>query len=185
MKKLRMLFVAVFGGISAITFAGENEFTPSTSTELELFNSPSKDISTGGPNRRKQHPFGINLIGFGPGGLASASIDYFVTPKVAIEGGIGFRNEVGDIGYFLGGRYHIFGNTFLNLTPYIGAYTSFHYNQGHENSIDGLQNHGFYMPFGLHKIKRSGFNWAVEVAYEKNTFKDDHLAFGFRLGYRF
>lgn len=130
-------------------------------------------------NRRDKHPAGLNLYGFGPGGLANMSFDFFITPKVALEIGGGIRNQKGDIGYFLGGRYHFFGNSFLNLTPYAGAYTAFHY------TGENLRNHSLYIPLGIHKIKRSGLSWSVEMAYEASIFEDNHFAGGFRLGYRF
>ncbi len=130
-------------------------------------------------NRRIEHPAGLNLYGFGPGGLANLSFDYFLTPKVALEIGGGLRNEEGDIGYFLGGRYHLFGGSFLNLTPYAGVYTAFHY------TGEDVRNHSLYVPFGLHKIKKSGISWSVELAYEASIYEDNHFSGGFRLGYRF
>lgn len=164
-------------------FQSPNTFSwKSTETSLEI---GKKDI-TKMPNRRKDRPFGLNLYAIGPGGIANVSADIFITPKLALEGGAGFRNKEGDFGYFLGGRYHIFGNSFLNLTPYVGVYTAFHQREG-EESLESLQNHSMYVPFGLHRIKKSGINWAIEIAYEKNTFKESHdnLSFGFKLGYRF
>ena len=130
-------------------------------------------------NRRDKHPAGMNLYFFGAGGLANLTFDHFVTPKVAIELGGGIRNPEGDIGFLLGGRYHLLGNTFLNLTPYVGVYTAFHHNG------KDLQNHSLYIPFGLHKIKKSGMTWSAEIAYESNVFENNHFSGGFRLGYRF
>ena len=130
-------------------------------------------------NRRAKRPAGINLYAFGPGGLANVSFDYFITPKVAIEIGGGLRNQSGDIGYFIGGRYHIFGNSFLNLTPYVGVYTSFHY------TGEDIRNHSIYFPFGLHKIKKNGVSWSAEIAYESSIYESNHFSGGFRLGYRF
>lgn len=130
-------------------------------------------------NMRKERPVGANLTAFGPGGLVSASLDGFLTPKIALEGGAGIRNEQGDISYFLGGRYHLLGGTKLKLTPYVGAYTAFH-NNGRD-----VQNHAIYVPVGLHRIKKNGFNWAVEAAYERNTFKEGNWTGAFKIGYRF
>lgn len=167
--RLAKLFTLLF--ITGISYAAVPEVT------INLLDEKPKKLKD--MNRRAQRPAGLNLYGFGPGGLANASFDYFVSPKVALEGGGGFMNDDGDIGYFLGGRYHVFGNSFLNLTPYIGAYTAFHHN-GRD-----LQNHSFYMPFGLHKIKKSGLSWSVELAYERSVFENNRFSGGFRLGYRF
>jgi hypothetical protein len=130
-------------------------------------------------NRRLERPVGVNLYAIGPAGLISGSLDGFITPKFALEAGAGLRNEQGDVAYFLGGRYHVFGKSFLNLTPYVGAYTAFH------RTTENVQNHSLYVPFGLHKIKKSGFSWSAEIAYERSTYKDDHFSGGFKIGYRF
>jgi len=130
-------------------------------------------------NRRLERPVGVNLYAIGPAGFISGSLDGFITPKFALEAGAGLRNEKGDVAYFLGGRYHIFGKSFLNLTPYVGAYTAFH------RTTENVQNHSLYVPFGLHKIKKGGFSWSAEIAYERNTYKDDHFSGGFKIGYRF
>lgn len=163
-KTIILLLVTFFG------FAGH----ASDFTGLEFKPKKLKDL-----NRRAKHPVGINVYGIGPGGLANLSMDFFLTPKVALEGGGGFMNSRGDIGYFVGGRYHFFGKSFLNLTPYVGAYTAFHYNG------KDLQNHSVYLPFGIHRIKKNKFNWSVEIAYESSIFENNHFSGGFRLGYRF
>ncbi|MCB9225515.1 MAG: hypothetical protein R2780_01880 [Crocinitomicaceae bacterium] len=138
-----------------------------------------KDKEVVKKNLRAERPIGVNLTGFGPGGLVSGSIDGFLTPKIALEGGAGLRNEQGDVSYFLGGRYHLLGGTRLKMTPYVGVYTAFH-NNGRD-----VQNHSIYVPVGLHKIKKSGFNWAVEAAFERNTFKEGNWTGAFKVGYRF
>jgi hypothetical protein len=151
---------------------------PESLSELEgteLLNKEKKKKN----NLRSERPIGVTMSAFGPGGMISASMDGFLTPKFALEGGAGIRNEQGEINYFLGGRYHLLGGTFLKMTPYVGAYTAFH-NNGRD-----VQNHSLYIPFGIHKIKKSGFNWSAEVAYERNTFKDKHLSGAFKIGYRF
>ena len=60
-------------------------------------NSQEKDDTELFRNRREKRPAGLNLYGFGPGGLANISFDYFIVPKIAIEIGGGLRNQEGDI----------------------------------------------------------------------------------------
>src|SRR5687768_304487 len=72
-------------------------------------------------NQRVDHRFGINAYGFGPVGLAAVSADWFITPKVAFEAGGGFRDFDGSHAFTLGFRYHLFGKSFLKLTPYVGV----------------------------------------------------------------
>lgn len=142
-------------------------------------NGSKKDKDGGFKNRRSERPIGVHLMGFGPAGLAGVSLDGFLGPKFALEGGAGVQNQEGDFAYFIGGRYHFLGGTFLNLTPYVGAYTTFHYN-GRD-----VQNHAVYFPVGLHKIKKSGFQWSAELAYRKSMYTDKTLHGAFKIGYRF
>jgi hypothetical protein len=130
-------------------------------------------------NRRARFPFGFNAYGFGPIGGAAITADYFITPKIALEAGAGFRDFDFNHGFTVGARYHVFGKTMLNMTPYIGLYTAFHYNGS------DLQNNSLYIPAGIHKIKKNGFSWSVEVAWQRNTFFDNGFSGGFRIGYRF
>jgi hypothetical protein len=130
-------------------------------------------------NRRKKDPFGINAMAFGPVGLISVTADGFITPKFALEAGGGFRNFNGDPAFTIGARYHVFGKTSLNITPYIGLYSVFH-----PNGSD-LQSHGVYIPVGLHRIKKNHVCWAAEVAWQRNTFTGSGISGGFKIGYRF
>lgn len=130
-------------------------------------------------NRRAKYPIGINAYAFGPVGLIAVTTDWFVTPKFALELGGGFRDFDGNHAFTAGGRYHVFGNSFLNMTPYLGIYTAFHYNGA------GLQNNSLYIPFGIHKIKKNKLSWSAEIAYQRNTFFNNRLVGGFRIGYRF
>ena len=176
------------------TFAGENDqLEPSvqqldiTNEEETIFPDPSlgsifgkdKKKNKGYKNRRQERPIGFNLGVMGPGGLAGASLDGFLGPKFALEAGAGLRNTEGDFSYFVGGRYHLLGGTRLNLTPYVGGYTTFHYN-GRD-----VQNHAVYFPVGIHRIKKSGFNWSAEVGYLKSLDTDRNLHGQFKIGYRF
>ena len=158
-----------------------DEITIEAPGAIDLFSDfkSEKDKKRDGKNRRATRPIGINLIGFGPAGMIGGSLDGFLTPKIALEAGAGLRNQAGDVNYFVGGRYHLLGGTRLNLTPYVGAYTVFHYN-GRD-----VQNHAIYIPVGLHRIKKSGFQWSAEVAYERNTFKEKNLSGSLKIGYRF
>ena len=130
-------------------------------------------------NRRKKYPFGINAVAFGPVGLASITADWFVTPKVGIELGGGFRDFNGDHAFTIGARYHLFGKSMLNITPYIGIYSVFHHNGS------DLQSHGVYIPAGLHRIKKNRFNWSAEVAWQRNLFSGNGFSGSFKIGYRF
>ncbi|MBD3638981.1 MAG: hypothetical protein HUJ25_16625 [Crocinitomicaceae bacterium] len=130
-------------------------------------------------NRRQKRPIGVNAMALGPGSIAGVSLDGFLGPKFALEAGAGFRNLQGDVSYFLGGRYHILGGTPLNLTPYIGAYTAFHYT-GRD-----VRNHAVYFPVGLHRIKKNGVTWAAEVAYQSSIDTDRKWHGAFKIGYRF
>ncbi|MBK7128416.1 MAG: hypothetical protein IPH66_03500 [Crocinitomicaceae bacterium] len=130
-------------------------------------------------NRRAQHPVGFNLYGFGPMSGAGITMDAFITPKFAFETGAGFRDFDLNHAFTIGARYHLLGKTMLNLTPYIGIYTAFHYNG------TSLQNHAVYIPVGIHRIKKNGFCWSAEIAWQRNVFNGNHLSGGFRIGYRF
>jgi hypothetical protein len=156
---------------------GNNLTADFISAESEFFKKDKKKKA----NLRAQRPLGINLGAFGPGGLVSGSLDGFVTPKIALEGGAGIRNAEADVSYFVGARYHLLGGLPIPLTPYVGVYTAAH-NEGRN-----VKFHSFYVPLGIHRIKRNGFNWSAELAYEKNSFKPENknLSGSFKIGYRF
>lgn len=163
--------------IETITIHNIQESVLSEPSLGQLFGKDKKN--KGFKNRRQERPIGINIGVMGPGGLAGASLDGFLGPKFAIEAGAGLRNTEGDFSYFLGGRYHLLGGTRLNLTPYVGGYTTFHYN-GRD-----VQNHAVYFPVGIHRIKKNGFNWSAEVGYLKSVDTDRNLHGQFKVGYRF
>ena len=145
----------------------QKEIIP-TSVPIDLMERPGsifkkdKDKDKKKKNQRQERPIGVNIMGFGPGGLGGVSMDGFLGPKFAIEAGAGLRNQEGDFSYFVGGRYHLLGGTRLNFTPYVGAYTAFH------NTGRDVQNHAVYFPIGVHRIKKNGFNWAAEIAYRRS-----------------
>ncbi len=116
----------------------------------------------------------------GPLGTAGVSFDYFLTPKWVLEIGAGARNLTPDLGLTVGGRYHFFGKTTLNFTPYLGIYTAFSPIQ------NDVQNYSLYIPFGLHRIKKNKISWSVEVAYRQSVDRpSDHFYGGAKLGFRF
>jgi hypothetical protein len=129
-------------------------------------------------NRRAKHPLGFNFSLLGPVGLVGVSADYFIIPKIDVEAGIGISSSE-EVGYFFGGKYHFFGNTFMNLTPYLGAYTAF-------KVVDSdLQNYNFYIPFGIHRIKRKRVCWSIEVAYQVHADKTQPNFYGCgKIGWR-
>jgi hypothetical protein len=132
-------------------------------------------------NLRQERPIGMHLGAFGPAGWVSGSLDGFITPKIALEGGAGIRNAEADVSYFVGARYHLLGGLPISLTPYVGVYGAAH-NEGRDVNF-----HSLYVPLGVNKIKRNGFSWSAEVAYEKNSFKPENknLSGSFKIGYRF
>lgn len=178
MIKPATLLTAMF--IAFFSFAGDNDLDNLMLNDNNITLDDKKDERDDKhKNRRAGRPIGVNVVGFGPAGMVGASLDGFLTPKFAIEAGAGVQNQEGDINYFLGGRYHLLGGSFLNITPYVGAYTAFHHN-GRD-----LQNHQVYFPFGIHRIKKSGFNWSAEVAYSRSTYTDKNLSGAIKIGYRF
>lgn len=131
-------------------------------------------------NRRSKYPAGANLQVLGPIGLVAASFDYFLSPKWAIEIGVGARDFTPNLGFSVGGRYHFFGKTPTNLTPYIGLYSGF------STTENDIQNYNLYVPVGIHKIKRNKLNWSLEIAYQRNADRlEEHFYGGFKLGFRF
>ena len=131
-------------------------------------------------NRRKKHPLGINVGVLGITGWGNVSADWFITPKLNVEGGLGIQTTgLSPISYFGGVKYHILGKSPSNLTPYFGIYDAVFTNEGK------LHQHNLYFPIGIHKIKRNKFSWSLEVAYQFNSYSDRNLWGGFKIGYRF
>lgn len=149
------------------------------------FNAPAKNKEKFTLNRRVKYPAGFNLYALGPVGAVSVSFDYFVRPKISLEIGGGLRElplSGDDLknGFLLGGRYHFFGNTPLNITPYIGVFSAF------EFTGSDVRNYNLYVPIGLQRIKRNKLSWSVEVAYQNNIYQPNtHFYGGAKLGFRF
>jgi len=131
-------------------------------------------------NRRAKHPAGFNIYFAGPVGLAGASFDYFIVPKFSVEIGAGIRDFDANVGYFGGGRFHFFGNSFLNTTPYLGLFSGFEFKNG------DIRNYNLYIPFGIQRIKKNKTTWSIEVAYQRNTYSPGNRIYGGgKLGFRF
>lgn len=131
-------------------------------------------------NRRDKYPAGFNLYALGPVGLGGVSFDYFIVPKISLELGAGARNFYPDLGFFVGGKYHFFGNSFLNTTPYIGVFSGFEYTGG------DLRNYNLYVPFGIQHIKKNHLAWSIEVAYKRDVYEPSRTFYGgAKIGYRF
>lgn len=136
-------------------------------------------------NRRVQYPAGFNLYALGPTGFLSGSFDYFIRPKISVEIGGGLReiprnNDPIAHGFMIGGRYHFFGNTPLNITPYIGVFSGFEY------TGSDVRNYNLYIPIGLQRIKKNKLSWSIELAYQNNVYEpNNHFYGGAKLGFRF
>jgi hypothetical protein len=131
-------------------------------------------------NRRKKYPIGINAIGFGSSRYVGASIDWFITPKINIEGGIGIEEYIDfSPNSFIGVKYHIFGKTVTNLTPYVGIF-------GIASPLNSSNQQLLYFPIGIQKIKRNKLTWSAEIGYRINlNVNQNNWWGGFKIGYRF
>jgi len=130
-------------------------------------------------NRRKKHPVGVNVNVLGVTGWGNVSADWFINPKLNVEGGFGIQNSgLSSISYFAGIKYHLLGKTPSNLTPYFGVFDAFFLSEGQ------LYQHNLYFPIGLHKIKRNKFSWAIEMAYQYNKYAKSNIWGAFKIGYR-
>jgi len=109
-------------------------------------------------NPRVENPFGVNINILGPSVLLSLSIDYFVTPNINIETGLGIA------GYFGGIKYHMFGERVdKEWTPYAGLYVT------HIPAISFFgdsksSRNGLYLPVGIQYMSNGGFTFGAEVA---------------------
>lgn len=136
-------------------------------------------------NRRAMYPAGLNLYVAGPAGFAGASFDYFIVPRFSLEVGAGVRNftivpENLKPAFFGGGRYHFFGNTPLNITPYIGIFSGFEY------TGSDVRNFNLYVPVGLQRIKKNKVSWSIEIAYQRNSYNPGQNIYGGgKIGFRF
>ena len=141
-------------------------------------NSSKKDLIY--KNRRGKYPVGINLMAFGPAGSIGMSIDWFIKPKFNVEFGAGLLDiQILNPSYFAGVKYHVFGNTVLNTTPYLGFFDKVEINSN-------ILSHQFYIPIGLQRINRKKLTWSIEAAYVYDLNTENSFIWGaFKLGYRF
>tara|TARA_B110000037_G_C17126396_1_gene508334 strand:- start:1741 stop:2268 length:528 start_codon:yes stop_codon:yes gene_type:complete len=175
---MKRIVVAIAVSTASVGFSNliEPIVFDSNSIETDLFKKRKKLKF----NRRVQYPAGFNIYAAGPVGLVGLSFDYFITPKIALEVGSGIRNLAPDIGFFGGGRYHFFGKTPLNLTPYVGIYSGFEY------TGNDIRNYNLYIPVGIQRIKKNRIAWSLEVAYQRNSYdKGNNIYGGGKLGFRF
>lgn len=170
MRKLILLYILLS---SVSTYAAQADYEPIVSNGSSLNKLFYK-------NRRAKYPLGINLIAFGPSGAAGVSLDWFIKPKVNFEFGVGLIDlKSFNPSYFAGLKYHIFGNTVSNSTPYLGFFDRV--------SIDSSRvSHQIYIPIGLQIIKKSKLTWNFELAYNYNlqSYKS-HFGGAIKMGYRF
>ena len=133
-------------------------------------------------NRREKYPIGFNLMALGPAGFFGTSADWFITNKINIEAGIGMINFYKRLpSYFIGGKYHLFGNTFSNTTVYTGVFGRFYTDGQTINPISAV-----YVPVGLQRIKRNQVVWNLEVAYLFDLHEQKTQVWGsMKMGYRF
>jgi len=124
-------------------------------------------------NPREQYPHGISLYGVGPNLIGSFSYDYFITPHLNANAGVGFMGvHAGMNVHFWGGRVD------KRWTPYVGAFIAwapFDY-----IGVDFLP----YFPIGIHYLGKNRFQFAFEIAPLQLQFQAWNVA-GVKLGYRF
>ncbi len=130
-------------------------------------------------NPRNKFPSAVNIYAFGPVGLASLTYDYFIEPNFAIEGGLGYRLNENNVGFTFGGRFHLMGRGPQRLTPYFGLYNSV-------GPVSGTwEYYNLYIPAGINRIQRNGFNWSFEMAFQWNTSVGRWISGGIKFGPRF
>ncbi|MCH2232962.1 MAG: hypothetical protein MK078_01830 [Crocinitomicaceae bacterium] len=130
-------------------------------------------------NPRNKYPSAVQVYAFGPVGLGALTYDYFIQPNFAIEGGIGYHLTAENVGFTFGGRFHPLGRGPQRATPYVGLY----------NSVgpveDSWEYYNLYIPVGINRIQRNGFNWSFEIAFQWNTSVGRWISGGIKFGPRF
>ena len=130
-------------------------------------------------NPRNKYPSAVHVYAFGPVGLASLTYDYFIQPNFAIEGGVGYRINENAAGFTFGGRYHFLGRGPQRATTYLGLYNSV-------GPVSGnWEYYNLYIPVGINRIQRKGFNWSFEIAFQWNTSVGRWISGGIKFGPRF
>jgi hypothetical protein len=124
-------------------------------------------------NPRVVNPNGISLYAMGPNAVGSISYDYFITPSINSEVGIGY------IGVHAGIKLHFWGrNDERQWTPYIGA--SVARSLFRSVGVDYLP----YFPAGISFAGKNHFNFSFEIAPIQLKFSSWNVA-GVKFGYRF
>ena len=139
-------------------------------------------------NPRADRPFGVSCNLGGPTYIASASLDYFVSPVLNIEAGGGIW------GYYAGPKFHVRGNQAgREGTLYTGFLVAvFPPLPG----TDAFYNAGWYVPepktrvkmyvpLGISSISRSGYTFAMELAWAPVKEMKIPFWFSLKFGYHF
>lgn len=130
-------------------------------------------------NPRIERPMGINFDLASPS-ILGLTFDYFISPKINLEAGIG-RN-----GISLGGAYHFNGDMEnKKWTPYIGLYAGHKFNltsfkDDKENDV--YTKNGAYIPFGMQYLNHDGIIIRFEI--ELQSFGLLYSG-GIKIGYHF
>ena len=124
-------------------------------------------------NPRIKNRNGISLYAMGPNVVGSFSYDYFLTPNLNAETGIGF------IGIHAGLKVHLWGGRDdKSWTPYFGAAIT--RSLFPSVGVDYLP----YFPIGIHFAGKNRLNLSFEVAPLQLKFLAWNIA-GVKIGYRF
>ena len=104
-------------------------------------------------NPRANRRIGIGIQLGGPTMICSAQADYFLTPKINIEAGVGL------VGLYSGVKVHLSSSAW---SPYLGVKATFL----PEIKLfgGGGWNPGLYAPIGIQYMSRDGFTFAFEGA---------------------
>lgn len=197
MKKVFLSYLLFLLAIPANRLSAQQPLSPYPAPEA----SPLSDIPTlsgqkpygvASSSNREDRPFGI-AANLGTAALIGVSADYFITPVLDLEAGVGW-------GQYIGVNWHPFGyNYWWNWSPYIGA-SGVHvqdwsiplYVSGFGVFREPKTEHywGGYFPLGVQLISDGGFAFNVEVAFIALQSRTDHSWLygpwgGVRLGYHF
>ncbi len=170
--KIKLVFILCFiPGVFVYQLSAQDSYLISSLQKTIDENNTKLYIDS--TNQRQVRPWGLSIYGGSPSLIVSVSADYFVNSNINLEiGG-------GAFGFFGGGKYHFFGKTTKNWTPYTGVFLAVY---GETVGTDYL----FYFPVGIQYIGKKGFNFAVELAVtSESVFPDIPVWWGVKIGYRF
>lgn len=195
MKKVFLSYLFCLFAIPAGRLCAQQPFSPYPAPETVSLNSISGNKpywGSGGSNNREDRRFGV-AANLGTAAMIGISADFFVTPALNLEAGLGW-------GQYIGVNWHPFGyNYWWNWSPYFGA-SGVHvqdwiiplYVSGFGIFREPKTEHylGAYFPLGVQLISDGGFAFNVEVAFIALQSRTDHSWLygpwgGVRLGYHF